>query len=53
MLAAMMTLVVSLTSSIYSGAIESMESEFPGYGIDVYIAGLSVSLAETFLSAGG
>jgi hypothetical protein len=43
MLAAMMTLVVALTSSIYSGAIGNLEEHFPGYGIDVYIVGLSVS----------
>jgi MFS family permease len=37
----MMTLVVALTSSIYSGAIESIEESFPNYSIDTYIAPLS------------
>jgi MFS family permease len=41
MIAALMTLVVALTSSIYSGAIGSIEINFPGYSIDTYIAPLS------------
>jgi MFS family permease len=41
MLAALMTLVVALTSSIYSGAIGSLEKTFPGYSIDTYISPLS------------
>jgi MFS family permease len=41
MIAAFMTLVVSLTSSIYSGAIGSIQVTFPGYSIDTYISPLS------------
>jgi hypothetical protein len=47
----MMTLVVALTSSIYSGAIEGIEETFQGYSIDTYIAPLStfvLGFASTF-----
>jgi MFS family permease len=42
MLAALMTLVVALTSSVYSGTIDDLVAHFPGYGVDVYILGLSM-----------